>query len=131
MKELMLLLTILVIILVEAFVAVRALRVLIYRKVFPLDKQVQVKINREQMNIRYYQLSGDEVEILEKTANCVEIYITRKIKNELVLTVKDSSWTLFQDFKKDKISDKWVNYLCKCYFIEPRSRVKKIFSKLI
>lgn len=130
MKEKIILIVILVAIFYIGYEINRAivrLKASIYRKIFPLDKPVDIKIDREVMNSMYYQLTKEEVEILEKTNNC-EATITRKIKNELVITVGANSWTVYQA-SYGVISNDWVKYF-RNSFVKPKKIAKKIVFKM-
>lgn len=110
--------------------AIKMLKIAIYRKIFPLDQQVKIKIDREKMNNNYYQLTEEETKILEKTDKCQKVYVTRKIKNELVITVDgiEKGWTVFQS-SSEGYSDNWIKYFRKGYFTKPEGFVKGIAFK--
>lgn len=108
---------------------IKRLKIEVYRKLFPLDQQVEMKLDREEMNVNYYHLTDQELEILEKTDKCQRVYITRKVKNDLVVTVEgEGDWTVFQA-SPNEISDNWVRYFRKNYFMKPIGFGKAIAFK--
>lgn len=89
-----------------------------YKK-YPLDKMIEMKINREHMNNNYKFLSKEEKDILEFTSDLkFSIYLTRTITNRLVITIiKDNGekreWTVFEN---EKNPNRWIKYLRNDYF---------------
>ena len=114
-------------------------KVLFYRKRFPLDKPIKVKIDREKMNEKYYQLSEGEVQVLERTGKYKKVYITRKLKNDLVVTIEgEGEWTVFHSAPRiskfrsaPRISNDWVEYFRKGYFTKTFSFFEVIAFKKV
>ena len=103
-----------------------------YKK-YPLDEQVEMNIDRELMNNRYKFLSEQEKEILEFTSDLnFSIYLTRRVTNKLVITVKKDSgeikeWTVYQN---EEVSDKWIKYLKTEYFTKTK-KLNKVWKCLM
>lgn len=86
-------------------------------KNYPLEVDVMVKIDREQMNKNYYNLSHKERAILEfTTGSDYTAFLNRGIKNELVLTIikgeRKEKWVICSD----EAINYWIIYLKKGYF---------------
>lgn len=90
-----------------------------YEKMYPLNLEVEMLINREYMNNQYHFLTDQEKEILNYTSDFdFSIFLTRRVTNELVITVKkdcgeERKWTVY---KNNEYIERWTIYLDKGYF---------------
>ena len=120
-------LCILLIILTSIAVYVREIIIAFKYKKYPLDKMIEMKINREYMNNNYKFLSKEEKDILEFTSDLkFSIYLTRRITNKLVITIikengEKKEWIVFENQKNP---DKWMKYLRNDYFTKKNNLVK-------
>lgn len=102
----------------------------IYQKIYPLNTKVKVKVDREWLNSNYFDLDQEEKDILERTASCHNVWITRKIKNELVISIDEEEIVILPPQKK-KITKEWIKFLKKKRYFTVSQLHKRLLAKIV